>query len=123
MSDRRRSVRLAAAVSSILSAPAMAVGAGLVVALAAAPWAYAQETASQLSGYVVDADGKPIAGATVTIVRMPSGTTANVTTNSSGQFSATGLRVGGPYRVTAKAEGIRKRASKTSIRSLPSAVP
>ncbi len=114
MSDRRRSVRLAAAVSSILSAPAMAVGAGLVVALAAAPWAYAQETASQLSGYVVDADGKPIAGATVTIVHVPSGTTANVTTNSSGQFSATGLRVGGPYRVTAKAEGMQE----TSVEDL-----
>jgi len=108
MSDRRRSVRLAAAVSSILSAPAMAVGAGLVVALATAPWAQAQETASQLSGFVVDPDGKPIAGAQVTIVHVPSGTTANVTTNSSGQFSATGLRVGGPYRVTAQAEGMQE---------------
>ena len=108
MSDRRRSVRLAAAVSSILSAPAIAVGAGLVVALAAAPWAQAQETASQLSGYVVATDGKPIAGAAVTIVHVPSGTTANVTTNSSGQFTATGLRVGGPYRVTAQAEGMQE---------------
>ncbi|MGB5131101.1 MAG: TonB-dependent receptor [Steroidobacteraceae bacterium] len=108
MSDRRRSVRLAAAVSSILSAPAIAVGAGLVVAMTAAPCAQAQETASQLSGFVVDADGKPVAGAQVTIVHVPSGTTANVTTNSSGQFTATGLRVGGPYRVTAKAEGMQE---------------
>lgn len=108
MSDRRRSVRLAAAVSSILSAPAVALGAGLVIALAAAPYAHAQETASQLSGFVVDADGKPVAGAKVTIVHVPSGTTANVTTNVSGQFSATGLRVGGPYRVTAQAEGMQE---------------
>ena len=108
MSDRRRSVRLAAAVSSILSAPAIAMGAGLAIALAAAPYAHAQETTSQLSGFVVDAEGKPVAGAAVTIVHVPSGTTANVTTNASGQFMATGLRVGGPYRVTAQAEGMQE---------------
>ncbi len=108
MSDRRRSVHLAAAVSSILSAPAVAVGAGLAMALAAAPYAQAQETASQLSGFVVDAEGKPLAGAAVTIVHVPSGTTSNVTTNASGQFSATGLRVGGPYRVAAQAEGMQE---------------
>ena len=108
MFDRRRSVRFAAAVSSILSAPAVALGAGLAIALVVAPWAQAQETASQLSGYVVGADGKPIVGAQVTIVHVPSGTTASATTNSSGQFSATGLRVGGPYRVTAQAEGMQE---------------
>ncbi len=107
MSDRRRSVHLAATVTSILSAPAVALGAGIVLTLAAVPCAQAQETASQLSGFVVDAEGKPIAGATVTIVHVPSGTTANVTTNASGQFSATGLRVGGPYSVAAKAAGMQ----------------
>jgi hypothetical protein len=110
MSDRRCSVRLAAAVSSILSAPAIAAGAGLAIALAAVPVASAQETTSQLTGYVVDAEGKPIEGAQVSIVHLPSGTTANVTTNASGQFSATGLRVGGPYRVAAKAEGMQDAA-------------
>ena len=108
MSDRRRSVRLAAAVSSILSAPAVAVGTSLAVALAVAPCAHAQETASQLSGFVVDAEGKPVVGAAVTIVHVPSGTTSNVTTSASGQFSATGLRVGGPYRVSARAEGMQE---------------
>jgi len=124
MSDRRRSLRLAAAVSSILSAPAVAVGAGLAVALAAVPLAIAQETASQLNGFVVDAAGKPVAGAQVTIVHVPTGTTASVTTTASGQFSATGLRIGGPYRVTAKAEGMQesviedlytKLAERTSV--------
>ncbi|MEX1994925.1 MAG: carboxypeptidase regulatory-like domain-containing protein [Steroidobacteraceae bacterium] len=105
MSDRRRSVRLAAAVSSILSAPAIAMGAGLVIALAATPRAEAQETTGQVTGFVVGADGQPVAGAQVEILHVPSGTTANTTTNASGQFSATGLRVGGPYRVTAKSEG------------------
>lgn len=110
MFDRRRSVRLAAAVSSILSAPALAVGAGLAIALAAAPVAVAQETAAQLNGYVVGADGQPLVGAQVTILHVPSGTTSTVTTTNSGQFIATGLRVGGPYRVTAKATGMQDAA-------------
>ncbi len=106
MSDRRRSVRLAAAVSSILSVPAIAVGAGIAISLAA-PLAHAQETTSQLVGYVVNAEGQPVAGAVVTVEHVPSGTTATSTTGASGQFSATGLRVGGPYRVTAKADGMQ----------------
>jgi outer membrane receptor for ferrienterochelin and colicin len=106
MSERRRSVRLATAVSSILSAPAIVAGAGIAIALVA-PSAWAQETTSQLTGYVVGADGQPITGAEVTIEHMPSGTSATSTTSASGQFSATGLRVGGPYRVTAKAEGMQ----------------
>jgi outer membrane receptor for ferrienterochelin and colicin len=106
MSDRRRSVRLAAAVSSILSAPAIAMGAGLAIALVASS-ALAQETTAQLTGYVVDADGQPIEGAVVSVQHLPSGTTATSTTGSSGQFSATGLRIGGPYRVTARAEGMQ----------------
>jgi len=106
MSGRRRSVHLAAAVSSILSAPAVAIGAGVAIALVA-PSTFAQETTSQLTGYVVGADGQPIAGAEVTIQHVPSGTSSSSTTGSSGQFAATGLRVGGPYRVTAKAEGMQ----------------
>ncbi|MGH8130996.1 MAG: TonB-dependent receptor [Steroidobacteraceae bacterium] len=109
MSDRR-SVRLAAAVSSVLSAPAIAMGAGLAVALAAVPVAQAQETTAQLNGFVVGADGQPIEGAEVTIVHVPSGTSATTTTSATGQFSATGLRVGGPYRVTATAEGMQETA-------------
>ena len=92
MSDCRRSVCLAAAAFSIL----------------AAPFAIAQETTSQLTGYVVGADGQPIPGITVRIVHVPSGTTDSATTNASGQFSATGLRVGGPYRVSVQAEGMQE---------------
>ncbi len=106
MSDRSRSVRLAAAVSSILAAPAVAVGAGIAAVLDA-PTAVAQETTSQLSGFVVGEDGLPIAGARVSIVHLPSGTSSTATTGASGQFSAAGLRVGGPYRVTAQAEGMQ----------------
>lgn len=91
MSDRGRSARLAAAVSSLL----------------VAPLAFAQATTGQLSGFVVREDGAPLAGARVTIVHAPSGTTRTTTTGDGGRFLATGLRVGGPYRVTARAEGFQ----------------
>jgi hypothetical protein len=110
MSDRRRPVRLAAAVSAVLGAPALALGAATAAVLLAAPSAVAQETSSQLTGYVVGADGQPIAGATVTIVHQPTGTTSTAVTGAGGQFSATGLRVGGPYRVSATAEGVQEAA-------------
>lgn len=109
MSDRRRSLRLAAAVSSILAAPAIAAGAGLALTLAA-PLAAAQETTAQLSGFVVSAEGTPIQGAEVTIVHVPSGTSSTTTTNAGGQFTVTGLRIGGPFRVTARAEGMQEAA-------------
>jgi hypothetical protein len=93
------------AVSSILAAPAVAAGFVLVAGLGFAPEVRAQETTAQLGGSVVDADGNPVAGATVTVLHVPSGTSRSAVTNASGQFVLTGLRVGGPYSVTAAASG------------------
>lgn len=105
MSDRRRSVRLAAAVSSILSAPAVAVGAGLAVALAAAPIAQAQETTSGIRGTVSHFDGAPASGANVVVTDSRTGSTQRTTTSSNGQFTMIGMRVGGPYTISVEAEG------------------
>ena len=89
---------------SICVAP---LGAAVALALAA-PLAVAQETTSQLTGFVLGADGQPIRGASVTITHIPTGTTEVALTNASGQFTASGLRVGGPYRVSAQAEGMQE---------------
>lgn len=105
MTTRRTSTRLAVAVSSILAAPAIATGLGLVSALGVAPLASAQETATQVAGSVVDASGAPVAGAQVTLLHVPTGTVSTATTTASGQFVATGLRVGGPFTITAQAAG------------------
>jgi outer membrane receptor for ferrienterochelin and colicin len=105
MTARRNSTRLAMAVSSILAAPAIATGFGLAAGLAFAPEVRAQETTAQVGGVVVDAGGSAVAGATVRVLHVPSGTASTTTTNASGQFVVTGLRVGGPYSVTASAEG------------------
>ena len=53
---------------------------------------------SKLYG-TVTANGAPVSGATVVITNVPSGTRAETTTDASGDFVQTGLRVGGPFTV------------------------
>ena len=71
------------------------------VAIVAAAPAMAQNTTAAIGGRVVTADGKPVAGATVTILHRESGSTNTLVTDSEGRYSVRGLRVGGPYSVTA----------------------
>ncbi|MHB1057614.1 MAG: TonB-dependent receptor [Rhodanobacter sp.] len=74
--------------------------------LAASVPAIAQDTSSSINGRVLDANGQPVAGATVQIVHEPSGTTKITTTDADGRYSAQGLRVGGPFDVTASKAGL-----------------
>lgn len=74
------------------------------IALVAPAGAMAQETTSVIRG-TVTSGGAPVAGATITIVNVPSGTTTTATTNNAGGFNASGLRPGGPYTVTISAPG------------------
>jgi Carboxypeptidase regulatory-like domain len=64
-------------------------------------------TSSGLNGLVTDKTGKPLAGVTITIVNEPSGTRDVTTTRSNGQYNISGLRVGGPYSVTASAKDLQ----------------
>lgn len=80
----------------------LAVLAALAVALS--PSAFAQGVVSSgITGSLIDSGGKPVAGATVTIVHTPTNTTYTAVTSASGRFKVTGLRVGGPYSVSANA--------------------
>lgn len=65
----------------------------------------AQETTSSVRGSVNSDSGAAVAGATVTIVHTPSGTTSTSMTNAAGAFSAPGLRPGGPYTINVTASG------------------
>ena len=76
----------------------------LVAALVAAP-AFAQSTSAGLGGTVSGADGQPVAGAEVTITHVESGTVSRALTDASGNYSARGLRVGGPYTITINKPG------------------
>ena len=66
--------------------------------------AFAQETTSSVRGQVTSG-GAPVGNAQVTIVHEPSGTTSTTDSDSSGAFSASGLRVGGPYSIEVSADG------------------
>lgn len=75
--------------------------------------AFAQETTSSIRGTITAADA-PVAGATVTITNVPSGTVSTTTSGADGSFAASGLRVGGPFTVAVTASGYAD-ASVTDI--------
>jgi hypothetical protein len=77
----------------------------LCVSLAVAAPAFAQNTTSAIGGRVTSADGKPVAGASVSILHVESGSVSTVTTDAEGRYTARGLRAGGPYTVTISKDG------------------
>ncbi len=72
---------------------------GCAIAALVAPVAlHAQETTSIIRG-TVTSGGAPVANAEIVITNVPSGTVSRTRTDSSGTYSAAGLRSGGPYKV------------------------
>ncbi len=87
--------------------------AAVVVALACTSTVViAQETTSSIRGSVTSGEGAAVAGATVSIVHTTSGTTSTVVTGAGGNFSASGLRPGGPYKVTVTASGFDAKSQE-----------
>lgn len=78
--------------------------AGLSMAAAIATPVVAQETTAAVRG-TVESDGTAVVGAQVVVTHEPSGTVLRTTTDNSGNFSANGLRVGGPFTVAVTAPG------------------
>ena len=76
-----------------------------VTVVATAP-ALAQNTTAAVGGRVVDVAGKPVAGATVVIQHVESGSINNLVTDADGRYGARGLRVGGPYTITISQAGL-----------------
>lgn len=60
----------------------------------------AQVTTSSMSGRVTDAAAQAIMGATVRVVHEPSGTAYGTVTDASGRYAISGMKAGGPYRVS-----------------------
>lgn len=81
----------------------------VAVAVVAAAPALAQNTTAGLAGAVAGADGRPVAGATVTVVHIESGTTSTASTDAQGRYALRGLRPGGPYTITVAGGGLTER--------------
>jgi hypothetical protein len=95
---------------------------GCALAALLAPVAiHAQETSASIRGQVVTDAGVGVANANVTIIHTPSGTRTSQTTDASGNFNATGLRIGGPYSVEVAAPGYD--SANETIDSLQSGSP
>src|SRR2546430_17344338 len=78
------------------------------VAFAGTPALDAQGvTTAAIAGIVTDSSGTPLEAARVVAVHGPSGTTYAAVTRTDGRFTISGMRVGGPYRVTVTVVGHR----------------
>jgi hypothetical protein len=84
--------------------PAVAVLAVLALLAPVAPSAAQGVTTGTISGIVLSAD-QPVAGAAIIAIHLPSGTTYEARSRNDGRFAIPGVRVGGPYSVTATFEG------------------
>ena len=62
-------------------------------------------TTAAMTGVVKDDQGAVIPGASISAVHEPSGTTYEAVTQADGRFNILGMRVGGPYKVTATLQG------------------
>jgi len=78
-------------------------------------------TTSSLIGTVTDLKGEPLVGATVIATHLPSGTRYGAVTQVDGRYTILGMRVGGPYRVTATYVGYKTQSIDNIFLSLGSA--
>jgi hypothetical protein len=97
------------------------LGASASVLALAATSAYAQEVTGTIRGDVQDENGNALAGATVTVTHVPSGTRSVQTTDGSGSFSAPNLRIGGPFDVQVSAPGFE--GAKATVPLIQAGVP
>ena len=69
--------------------------------------AEAQQITTSIMGEVRNEAGAPVAGARVVVTDTRTGSTRELTTDQQGLFNATNLSTGGPYTVTATANGFQ----------------
>ena len=71
----------------------------VVLALGLSTSAMAADTSSSMRGKILSPTGQAASNVKITVIHEPSKTKREFTTNDSGNFTAKGLRVGGPYTV------------------------
>jgi hypothetical protein len=75
-------------------------------------------TTAGMTGVVQDPQGQPVPGATVVAVHEPSGSRYQTVSRADGRFTIQGMRVGGPYTVTATLSGFQPTPIRELILSL-----
>ena len=82
-----------------------------IVALLATTMAFSQGvTTSSIGGKVTDNNAEPLIGATVVAVHVPSNTTYGAVSDINGFYRISGMRTGGPYKVTISYTGFAEDA-------------
>jgi len=72
-----------------------------IAAILVSAMAFAQGvTTSSMGGKVTDETGEPLPGASIVAVHIPSGTTYGAAADFDGFYRISGMRTGGPYKVT-----------------------
>lgn len=81
----------------------------VIIVMLAVGLSYSQVTTGSLAGRVLDSKNAPLKSATVTAIHVPSGTKYGAIARADGRFNIMGMRVGGPYSVTATFTGYERR--------------
>lgn len=81
-----------------------------IAVAASATIASAQVTTGSVRGIVTDSDNRPLEGARITAIHLPSGTQYIGATRADGRFVIPGMRVGGPYQVAATMIGFARQS-------------
>jgi hypothetical protein len=68
-------------------------------------------TSSSLGGIITDASGSPVVGAEISAVDTSSGTKYSAVSRAGGRWDIANVRTGGPFRITASANGQTKTRS------------
>ncbi len=84
--------------------------AGAVTGLFLATEVAAQVTTGSMRGVVSDSLGNPLEGARIIAIHTPSGTQYQGVTRADGRFTLPGMRVGGPYNVSATRIGFARQS-------------
>ncbi|MEO6113361.1 MAG: TonB-dependent receptor [Sphingomicrobium sp.] len=78
----------------------------------------AQQITTSIQGKVTNESGAPVGNATVTVTDTRTGASRDISADSQGLFNAENLTTGGPYTVTAKAEGFQGQTVDTIFTTL-----
>jgi len=83
---------------------------------------FAQVTSGSIRGTVTTSSGAPAAGATVTVKDTRTSSTRVVTTNNQGEFSISGLAIGGPFTIGVSSEDYKSALVTDVYTNLSAAV-